>query len=109
MLSRDGAFEPRGAVVAADFADLLSMAREHAADEGAAEVCVIGGEALFALALPRADRLLLTEVDAAPEGDARFPPVDEARWREVERRAFAAGEGDDLPFVHRVLERVRPG
>lgn len=105
VLSRDGAFEPHGAVVDADFVDLLSMAREQAAEDGADEVCVIGGQALFALALPRARRLRLTEVDAAPEGDVLFPPFDEADWREAERREVPGGDGDEFAFTHRVLER----
>ena len=105
VLSRDLSFEPLGAVTGVDFTDLLSMAREHAVEEGALEVAVIGGGAVYALALPRAGRLRLTEVDASPGGDAWFPGFDEAQWREVEHTEHAAGEGDDHPFVHRVLER----
>lgn len=108
VLSRDGGFEPAGAVACDRFVEAISIAREQAAEDGAAEVCVIGGTALFALALPRAARLYLTEVDAAPEGDAWFPPFDEAGWTEVRREAHAAGEGDDHPFVFRVLERRLP-
>ena len=107
VLSRDGAFQPAGAVAGEDFADLLSMAREHAADDGVDEVCVIGGEAVFALALPRASRLRLSEVDAATGGEARFPAFDEGLWREVERHVYPAGGEDDHAFVHRVLERRR--
>lgn len=105
VLSRDGAFEPQGAVVDSDFADLLDMAREQAADEGVDEVCVIGGAAVYALALPRARRLHLTEVDAAPGGDTFFPPFEESRWIEVRREAHPAAEGDDHAFTHRLLER----
>ena len=105
VLSRDGSFEPAGAVVSADFAEALSIAREQAAEDGAAEVCVIGGEALFAAALPKAKRLYLTEVQADVEGDARFPDFDEGAWREVRREEYPAGENDDYPFAFRVLER----
>jgi dihydrofolate reductase len=105
VLSRDGSFEPATAVVCEDFSEAVQIAREQAEEEGAAEVCVIGGAALFALALPRARRMYLTEVDAAPEGDVHFPPFDETAWKEVRREAHPASEDDDHAFVFRVLER----
>ena len=105
VLSRDGSFEPQGAVVCERFEEALEIAREQAREDGADEVCVIGGRALFDLALPRARRLYLTEVEAEPEGDVRFPDVDETAWREVRREAHRAGEGDDFAFTFRVLER----
>jgi dihydrofolate reductase len=105
VLSRDGSFETKGAVVCERFEEALAMAREQAEEDGATEVCVIGGTALFALALPKARRLYLTEVEAEVEGDAMFPPFDEAKWREVRREPYPAGEGDDFPFAFRVLER----
>src|SRR3954466_12142936 len=43
VLSRDGSFEPRGALVCEDFAEAVAIAREQAQDDGAREVCVIGG------------------------------------------------------------------
>ncbi|MFZ5670936.1 MAG: dihydrofolate reductase [Pseudomonadota bacterium] len=105
VLSRDGSFRPAGAVVCETFEEALDIAREQAAEDGAEEVCVIGGSALFALALPRARRIYLTEVDAEPEGDVVMPPFDERGWTEVRREAHPAGEGDDHAFVFRVLER----
>jgi dihydrofolate reductase len=105
VLSRDGSFEPQGALVCERFDEALQIAREEAAEDGASEVCVIGGEALFELALPKARRLYLTEVQVEVDGDARFPAFDETEWREVRREDHPAGEGDDHAFVFRVLER----
>ena len=105
VLSRDGSFEPKDAVVCERFAEALELAREQAAEDGAEEICVIGGVALFELALPKAKRLYLTEVDAEPEGDVHFPPFSEDDWREARREVHPAGEGDDHAFVFRVLER----
>ena len=105
VLSRDGSFEPQGALVCETLDEALHIAREHAADDGAEEVCVIGGAAVFAEALPRAKRLYLTEVDADVEGDVHLPKIDESQWREVRREAYPAGPDDDYPFVFRVLER----
>lgn len=105
VLSKDGSFEPNGAVVCESFGEALEIAREQAAEDGAEEVCVIGGAALYALALPRAHRIYVTEVDAEPEGDVVMPPFSEEAWTEVRREAHPAGEGDDHAFVFRVLER----
>jgi dihydrofolate reductase len=46
---------------------------------------VIGGEALYGEALPRADLMYLTEIQRDFEGDARFPEVDRSAWREISR------------------------
>ena len=105
VLTRDGSFEPRNAVRCEDFTEALQIAREQASEDGASEVCVIGGAALFALALPKAGRIYLTEVEAEVAGDAVFPPFDETQWLEVSRQAHPAGERDEHPFVFRTLER----
>lgn len=46
---------------------------------------VAGGAAVYRLALPLADRLEITEVDAEPEGDTWFPEVEWSRWQETSR------------------------
>ena len=105
VLSRDGSFEPNQAVVCESFLEAVQMAKEQAEDDGVDEVCVIGGRALFEMALPKAKRLYLTEVDAQVDGDVTFPDFDEAAWTEVRREAYPAGDGDDHAFTFRVLER----
>ncbi|THD63682.1 dihydrofolate reductase [Phenylobacterium sp.] len=105
VLSRDGSFEPKGAVVCEEFGEAVSIAREQAAEDGAREVCVIGGASLFELALAKATRVYLTDVDAEVEGDVTLAPLDPAVWHEVSAKAYPAGEGDDYPVVIRVLER----
>jgi dihydrofolate reductase len=105
VLSRDGAFAPETALVCERFQEAVDIGREHAEEDGAEEVCVIGGAALYALALPKARRLYLTEVEAEVEGDAHFPAFDESAWREVRREHHPASEDDDHDFMLRVLER----
>jgi dihydrofolate reductase len=106
VLSHDGSFEPKGALVCEDFAEAVGIAREQAAEDGAAEVCVIGGASLFELALQRAGRIYLTDIDADVEGDVVLSPIDESRWREVRSKAYPASADDDYPFTIRVLERA---
>ncbi|HEX3700372.1 MAG TPA: dihydrofolate reductase [Phenylobacterium sp.] len=107
VLTHDRSFEARGAVVCDDFAEAVQIGREQAADDGADEVCVIGGASLFELALPKARRLYLTEVHAEVAGDVRLAPIDEGQWREVRREDHPASEADQFPFTFRVLERSR--
>ena len=106
VLSRDGSFEPKGAVVCEDFAEAVGMAREQAADDGSPEFCVIGGASLFELALQRAGRIYLTDIDAEVEGDVVLSPIDESRWREVRAKAYPASDDDEYSFTIRVLERA---
>ena len=105
VLSKDESFEPKGAVACLTLDEAIEIAREQAVEDGVDEVCVIGGAGIFAATLPRAKRLYLTEVEAEPDGDVRFPPFDEAAWAEVASEAFPAGEKDDHAFRFRVLER----
>ena len=105
VLSKDGSFEPKQAVVCDEFAEAVSIAREQAEEDGRDEYCVIGGASLFEIALGRAKRLYLTEVDAEVEGDVKLSPIDESRWTEVRREEHTAGPDDEYAFTFRVLER----
>ena len=49
------------------------------------QIFVAGGAQVYAAALPVTDVLLMTWVDAEPEGDTYFPEVDWDEWREVSR------------------------
>jgi dihydrofolate reductase len=82
-------------VTAASLSDALATAA--ALDD---EVFVVGGAEVYAAALPLADRLELTHVDAAPDGDTAFPEVEWDDWREVGREP---GEG----WTAVTYERVR--
>ncbi len=105
VLSRDGTFEPRQALVCETLDEAVQIAREQAEEDGAGEVCVIGGAAVAQAAFPKARRLYLTEVDADPQGDVLLPAFDLSAWREVRSERHEAGEGDEFPFTFRVLER----
>ncbi|MBX7078189.1 MAG: dihydrofolate reductase [Nannocystaceae bacterium] len=84
----------------ASVAEAIAFARAA----GERELYVIGGEALYRDTLPIADRIYLTRVDLAPEGDARFPVLDASGWTLAERIAHDAG-----PPAYEIvrLERTR--
>jgi dihydrofolate reductase len=106
VLTHDQAFRAPKVLAVDDFSEALQIGREQAAEDGADEVFVIGGASLFELALPKAGRLYLTEVEAEVPGDVVLSPIDESRWREVSRESHPAGERDEYPFTIRVLERL---
>lgn len=93
VVSRDPSFTAPGAEVYPS----LDAARAALADEPV--VFVIGGAQLYRQTLPFADRLVLTEVDAEPPGDAFFPEWDRTRFVEVGRQALPAEESDEYPAV----------
>lgn len=104
VLTRDTRFLAPGAYVCTDLDHALSAGRAMAQQNGADEICVIGGAEIYRATLPLADRLLLSEVNLDVDGDTRFP-LDLAGWREVNREHVPKGEGDDADFTLRTLER----
>ena len=69
------------------------------------EVFVIGGAQIYAEALPLADRLYLTRVGRAYEGDTCFPAWDPSEWELLEREEHACGEAYPWPFVFETYRR----
>jgi dihydrofolate reductase len=76
-----------------------SLAQAIADNADEAELFVIGGGEIYAAALPIADRIVMTEVDLAPEGDASFPHPDPTDWQETDRRPEVAADGTRYAFV----------
>jgi dihydrofolate reductase len=101
VVTRQPAWHADGVLTAADVPEALATGARL--DD---EVFVIGGHEIFRLALPVADRMVITQVHDRPDGDTVFPPVDWARWREVERTAY---DGFDIAVFERRAPSVSPG
>lgn len=74
---------------------------------GDAEIFVIGGGELYREALPIADRIYLTTVDAEPAGDTRMPDFDMRLWRETAAESFAPDDKHAHGYRFSVLDRIR--
>ncbi|MCF4167746.1 dihydrofolate reductase [Zavarzinia compransoris] len=107
VLSRDSSFAADGVETVADLDTAIARGREIARDLGADAVMVIGGAEVFAVALPVADRLILSELDLDAVGDVHFPPFSTGDWRETARRHYPRGPGDDAAFDVVTHERRR--
>lgn len=64
------------------------------------QVFIIGGASVYHQALPFADVLCLTEVDAeAPQVDTYFPEVDSTIWQEKSRESHSIDEKHPCPYA----------
>ena len=92
VVSRQAGFVAAGAEVVPSLDAALSLCA------GAEEAFVIGGAHLYRAALPRASRLIVTEIDADFEGDTFWLAPDPAHWQETAR---------DPEFTH-LTRKARP-
>ena len=104
VLTRDAAWQAKGAERAASLADALALLAD------APKVFVIGGAQVYAEALPRADELVLTEIDAVFDADAFFPDWPRTAFDEVSSEPRTAGDGTPYRFVtyRRSIDRSVP-
>lgn len=103
VLTRQAGWSAPGVTVVPNLAEAIAAAGLDPRVRG--HIMIIGGAEIYALALPIATRVELTEIDAEPEGDTFLPAFDPARWREVARETHAA-EGERPGFAFITLERI---
>lgn len=96
VLSRQSDWHENGAQRFSDLHSALDFLQH------ADEIWVVGGAQLYAQALPLAQRVVVTEIDADFDGDA-FAPTLDASWREVQRQRHTSASG--LPYAFVTYER----
>lgn len=100
VITRNKMFEALpGVIVAHSLEDALENTK------GQDEVFIIGGAQLYAYALPFADRIYLTEIDATIDGDAFFPEINPDEWQETMREFHGADEKNDYDFSWVTLDK----
>lgn len=102
VVTRDRHYSAPGCRVVHSFEAALAAA------EPADEVMVVGGSQIYALALPLAERVYLTRVEAEVEGDTFFPDLPVTEWRETERREAPADDQNPHPLTFLTLDRIHP-
>jgi len=108
VVTRRRDFRAGGVEAAFSLSDALTLARVRGrcmAHPG--EVCVIGGAQIYEQAMPSADRLAITHVEAEVEGDARFPPILPDDWRVEAATEWPAGPKDEYPTRYVIYSRRR--
>ncbi len=101
VLSRRSDLECPGAEV---FPSLEAALAACTAEE---DIYIIGGESVYAEALPLADRLCLTHIAATPpDADAFFPDFDATEWRLVASESHDVDEKHAVPYTFADYERI---
>ena len=100
VITRNNDYQCAGVFIAHS----LDEALDHAARED--EIFILGGEAVYRIALPRADRLYLTIVHATIEGDTYFPRFDFDDWKLVEDERHEVDDRHAYAFSFRRYERT---
>nr|AEI30183.1 dihydrofolate reductase [uncultured bacterium] len=101
VVTRDDAWHSPGAERAASLDDAWRLVA------GDGQVFVIGGAEIYAAALPRADELVLTELDLEVEGDTWFPDWDRSSFEETAREQDVSEDGTPFAWVTYARRRTR--
>ncbi|GAB3763465.1 dihydrofolate reductase [Spirosoma pomorum] len=94
VVTRNPEFQAKGVTVA----HTIEAAIDQAKQINQEEIFVIGGAEIYAMALPLATTLYLTEIDRVYTGDTHFPNFDRSDWQEVSRRFHPADERHEASF-----------
>jgi len=86
--------------------DSIESAIEAANENGDDEAFVAGGAEIYNLALPHSDRLYLTRIEAAFEGDVHFPPIAEKDWKLVSNEQIRASDSASWPHSFQIWDRT---
>lgn len=86
----------------------IEEAVELAGKDGVEEAFIIGGEQIYRLAMPLADRMYLTRVHTRIEdGEAFFPPFDLSEWREIKHEEHPSDPENPIAYTILVYERKK--
>jgi len=105
VISRDPSYRAEGVKIVHSLVEAIALAESIALIDGVDEAVVIGGAQIYALALPLAQRLYMTQVHAEVEGDAFFPQFDLTQWEELGREDFSASGPNPYDYSFVVFER----
>jgi dihydrofolate reductase len=92
VVTRNGAWSHEGVDVAASLQEAIALAGDDAAS-------IIGGAQIFGEAMPLADRMIVTHIDAVYRCDTFFPPIDPSAWTVTAREEHRSAEGVAYSFV----------
>jgi len=99
VISRNPAFLAKVVELVGSLEEALEIAESD-------EVMIIGGGQVYELAMPQAQRMVLTLIDIEPEADTWFPAWEEKEWTRIREEHFPAGQDNELAYRIVELKRI---
>ncbi|WP_163831700.1 dihydrofolate reductase [Spartinivicinus ruber] len=106
VITRNQGFAAAGAKVVHTLDEAIDLAESIGLIDGCEEMMVIGGAQIYQQALPLANRLYLTRVHRAFEGDTFFPEFDDNQWQLVDEQIQETDHQPPLKYSYQILNRV---
>jgi dihydrofolate reductase len=97
IITREGSFKAEGCVVVHSLDEAIRNAQDQ-------DIFIVGGEQIYRLALPQTDRVYLTRIHHAFEGDRYFPSLG-TEWIETESNEHCVDEKHAFPFTFKTYEK----
>lgn len=106
VISRDENYIAEGIDTVTSVEQALALVDGSDGSDAVEEIMVIGGGAIYKHCLPNADRLYVTHIKAAIDGDTQFPAYDDGCWNKTASELRSSDEKNayDLDFC--VYERI---
>ena len=104
VVTRSTNFASTGILTSNKWTSAIALGNEIAREDSIDEIMVIGGGEIYALAMPYARRIYLTEVQADIDGDTMFPELDLTIWHERDRKSHRPDQ-DKPGYDFVLLER----
>lgn len=101
VVSRNPKLKIKKCIVAHSLKEALRVAQ----DAGEKEAMVIGGQSIYNLALPLADRIYLTRIHHNFQGDTFFPKIDNKKWQEISRQSYPKDKRNPFSYDFIVLKK----
>jgi len=102
VVTRQRDYHAPGCIVVHQLEDGVKIAQKN----GELELFIIGGSEIYKLAMPIADRLYLTEIEADIEGDTFFPSYKKELWKEISRQHHASDDRHQFSFDFVIYKKI---
>ncbi|MFN6945546.1 MAG: dihydrofolate reductase [Cytophagaceae bacterium] len=103
IVTRNKGYKVEGCHIAHSINEAVEIARQA----GESEAFITGGATLIDEYVDKVDRLYLTEVKAAFEGDVKVKPIDKSNFKILHRESHPIDEKHAYAFDILIMEKIR--